>query len=109
MKTKILTFLLFCLLGSFNLIAGNDEVNFKQTVISKITYPDFAKAEKLEADVYVSFTVNKNGEITVNQANALYPDFMDYVKTELKKIKVNTENEVIGKTYFYKFTFKYQE
>jgi len=109
MKTKIVAFLFIFLLGSISLKAGNDELSFKQTVVSQIKYPDFAKADKLDADVYISFTVNNNGEVIVNQINSISPDLMDYVKTELKKIKVETDNEVIGKTYNYKFIFKYQE
>ena len=34
---------------------------------------------------------------------------MEYVKTELAKIKVNLDSEVIGKTFYYRITFKYQE
>lgn len=109
MKIKILALVVILLAGSIVTKAGNDELSFKQTIVSKIQYPEFAKEQKLEADVWVSFTVNENGEITVNQTNSIDPDLMDYVKAELKKIKVNTDNEVIGKTFMYRFTFKYQE
>jgi hypothetical protein len=109
MKIKILALVVILLAGSLVTKAGNDELSFKQTVITKIQYPEFAKEQKLEADVWVSFTVTENGEITVNQTNSIEPDLMDYVKAELKKIKVNSDNEVIGKTFVYRFTFKYQE
>ncbi len=109
MKIKILALVVILLAGSIVTKAGNDELSFKQTIVSKIQYPEFAKDQKLEADVWVSFTVNENGEITVNQTNSIDPDLMDYVKAELKKIRVNTDNEVIGKTFMYRFTFKYQE
>lgn len=109
MKIKILALVVILLAGSIVTKAGNDELSFKQTIVSKIQYPEFAKEQKLEADVWVSFTVNENGEITVNQTNSIDPDLMDYVKAELKKIRVNTDNEVIGKTFMYRFTFKYQE
>ena len=109
MKIKILALVVILLAGSIVTKAGNDELSFKQTIVSKIQYPEFAKDQKLEADVWVSFTVKENGEITVNQTNSIDPDLMDYVKAELKKIRVNTDNEVIGKTFMYRFTFKYQE
>lgn len=109
MKIKVLALVIVLLTGSFVLKAGNEELSFKQTVISKIQYPEFAKEQKLEADVYVSFTVAKTGEIIVNQTNSISPDLMDYVKTELKKIRVDESNEVVGKTFLYRFTFKYQE
>ena len=108
MKTKILAMLALILI-SISSYAGNDELNFKQTVVAQIKYPEFAKAEKLQADVYVSFTVTEKGEININLTNSINPDFMDYVKTELKKINVATDNEVIGKTFNFKFSFKYQE
>lgn len=109
MKIKILALVVILLAGSLVTKAGNDELSFKQTVITKIQYPEFAKEQKLEADVWVSFTVTENGDIVVNQTNSIEPDLMDYVKAELKKIKVNSDNEVIGKTFVYRFTFKYQE
>ena len=109
MKIKILALVIVFLTGSFVLKAGNEELNFKQTVISTIKYPEFAKEKKLEADVYVSFTVSENGDIVINQANSVDSELMAYVKEELKKIKVNSENEVTGKTYYFRFTFKYQE
>ncbi len=109
MKTKVLAILFIFLLVSVALKAENDELSFKQTVATQIKYPDFAKDQKLEADVYVSISINENGEIIVNQSNSISQEFMDYVKTELQKIKVSTDNEVIGKTFYFKFIFKYQE
>ncbi|MFZ4411794.1 MAG: hypothetical protein ACOYOV_01830 [Bacteroidales bacterium] len=109
MKTKFLAILFIFLLVSVALKAENDELSFKQTVATQIKYPDFAKDQKLEADVYISISINENGEIIVNQSNSISQEFMDYVKTELQKIKVNTDNEVIGKTFYFKFIFKYQE
>lgn len=109
MKIKNLALVIIFLLGSFSLKAGNDELSFKETIISKIKYPEFARDQKLEADVYVSLTVADNGEIHVNQTNSINYDLMEYVKTELAKIKVNLDNEVIGKTFYYRITFKYQE
>ncbi|MFZ4401230.1 MAG: hypothetical protein ACOYO1_14425 [Bacteroidales bacterium] len=108
MKTKILA-MLALLLISISSFAGNDELNFKQSVITQIKYPEFAKTLRLEADVYISFTVNERGEIEVTQCNSISSELMDYVKKELKKINVNTDNEVIGKTFYFKFSFKYQE
>ena len=109
MKTKILGLLICFFIGSLTLQAGNDELNFKQNVITQVKYPEFAKDQRLEADVYVSFSVTEAGDITINQTNSISPDFMDYVKSELKKIKVNADYEVIGKTFYFKFSFKYQE
>ncbi|NVN94626.1 MAG: hypothetical protein HXX18_05005 [Bacteroidetes bacterium] len=109
MKIKVILLVFVFFTVSLGLKAGNDELTFKQTIIAKMQYPEFAKTQKLEADVYISFSVNENGEIIVGQINSISPDFMDYVKAELKKIKVNTDNEVIGKTFYFRFTFKYQE
>ncbi|MCX6232079.1 MAG: hypothetical protein NTZ33_11100 [Bacteroidetes bacterium] len=109
MKTKLLIVLAIFFFGCFSLRAGNDELSFKQTVVSKIVYPEFAKNQKLDADVFISLTVNEEGEIIINQSNSLNADLMEYVKTELKKIKVEKDNPVIGKTYIYKFVFKYEE
>ncbi len=109
MKIKYLALAIIFLLGSFSLKAGNDKLSLKETVISKIKYPEFARDQKLEADVYVSLTVADNGEIIVNQTNSVNPELMEYVKTELAKIKVNLDNEVIGKTFYYRITFKFQE
>lgn len=108
MKTKILVLVTLILMINLSLKAGKDELEFKQNLISQIKYPKFAEEKELEADVFISLTVNEKGEIVVNQMNSLYPEFMEYIKEELKMIKVSNNNEVIGKTYYFKFSFKYQ-
>ncbi len=110
MKTKISIILFFVALFSFgNLYAKNDSLEFKQTIINKIKYPEFAMKDKLEADVWVKLTVNDIGKINIDQINCVDVLFLDYVKEEIQKIKIDLNNEFVNKPFYYRFTFKYQQ
>lgn len=110
MKTKISIILFFIALFSFgNIYAKNDSLEFKQSIINKITYPEFAMKEKLEADVWVKLTINDKGRINIDQINCVDVLFLDYVKEELQKIEFDLKSEFVNKTFYYKFTFKFQQ
>ena len=108
---KIRNLILVIILATFGLTskAGNDEIGFEQNIISKMKYPEYALVQLLKTDVCVSFTVTNDGNIIINQSNSINPDIMEYVENVLKSFKVNSENEVIGKTFYYRFTFKVEE
>lgn len=109
MKIKIIFIGLIILFsGIKSIYAENDSLAFKHSIINKIVYPEFAMKEKLAADVWVKFTVSESGKVIVDQINCVDVLFLDYVKTELQKIVIDSESELVGKTFLYKFTFKYQ-
>jgi hypothetical protein len=109
MKTKILIITFFVIfVGIKTNYAENDSVAFKHSIVNKIVYPDFAMKDKLTADVWVKFTVSETGKIVVDQINSVDVLFLDYVKTEIQKLEIDAESELIGRTYYYKFSFKFQ-
>ncbi len=109
MKTKIIFITLFLIImGIKSNYAENDSVAFKHSIVNKIVYPEFAMKDKLTADVWVKFNISENGKVIVDQINCVDVLFLDYVKTELQKLKIDDESELVGKTFYYKFTFKYQ-
>lgn len=109
MKAKIAYIVLVILILSIKVnYAGNDSLSFKQSIVNKITYPEFAMKDKLEAEVWVQFSIENNGQVVVNLINSVDVLFLEYVKSELQKLVIDSESELKGKTYFYKFTFKYQ-
>ncbi len=109
MKTKLIFFTIIIVIISLKVtFAESDSLEFKKSIVNKIIYPEFAMKDKLAADVWVKFTVNENGKIIVDQINCVDVVFLDYVKTELQQIFIDKESDLIGKTFYYKFTFKYQ-
>lgn len=110
MKTKILFIaMLLVIICMKSIYAESDSVNFKKSIVSRITYPEFAMKDQLSAEVRVKLIVNDDGKIFVDQINCVDVLFLDYVKSELQKLRFEKESDLIGKTFYYKFTFKYQQ
>lgn len=74
-----------------------------------IAYPDFAKKEKMEGVVLVSFTVNNDGTLSINLTNESNKVLKEYVVDRLNQIKLKPENTEKGKTFNVKFDFKYEK
>ncbi len=87
--------------------AGIPSTNEKIDNILKkeISYPDFAKKQKLEGVVLVSFTVKADGSVKINLTNESNNSLKDYVVKKLQSLKVVT-NDSCDKTYNVKFEFK---
>lgn len=111
MKTGKLV-LLFALLLSINFAyatnntENNDESKVKEAIKQEITYPEFAIEAKLEGEVLVSFTVNKDGKIDILRTNSVYKELESYVVEKMKTMTVSADEAEIGKTYNMKFSFK---
>ena len=110
MKTTIITIVSIAMIT----IAGSGKVNAKsinpgnvEKLVSKeISYPDFAKQQKLEGVVLVDFSVNPDGTISVNGANASNASLLDYVVAKLKQLNIIPSKDNINKTFDVKFDFK---
>jgi hypothetical protein len=71
-----------------------------------IKYPDFAKNNKIQGFVYLSFSYDESGNFQVRDLNTNSLELSDYVVSELKNLKIcpwgkSTENE-----YIIRFNFK---
>jgi TonB family protein len=82
------------------------ESNVKKAIKQEVVYPEFAIEEKLEGEVLVSFTVNKDGKIDVLRTNSVYKELEGYVIEKMKTMTVNADDAEIGKTYNMKISFK---
>jgi len=64
----------------------------KEIIQKEMSYPEFAKAEKIEGIVMVSFTVNE-GLLNIETANASNDDLKEYVINKLKSLVFTKKEE----------------
>ena len=107
MKTAMIKIMSMVILGiiiSNFAMAGTPKPEKIDNIIKKeISYPDFAKTQKLEGVVLVNFTVNTDGTITVNLTNESNVSLKNYVVSKLQSLKVKSVKSSYGKTYKVKF------
>jgi len=97
----------FLLIGATS-FAGNGESVFRKKVNSKIKYPENI-TQKVDAEVYVQFTVLESGEIHIDSISSVSEEINEGIADQIKALKVNASNtDVIGKTFRYKFLMKVQ-
>lgn len=72
-----------------------------------IKYPSVAREQKIEGTVYVSYTVNSNGSITIHQIESAEPYLKNYVKEQLEDLVIESgTNSVTDKMQVSRFVFK---
>jgi hypothetical protein len=74
-----------------------------------ISFPDFAKNEKMEGIVLVNFTVNSDGTLSVNLTNESSEALKNFVVSKLSQIRLKPGNTEEGQTYNVKFEFKFEK
>ena len=96
--------------GSFATAANIDNPTKVEKLLKKtISFPEFARKEKIEGVVLVNFTVNADGTLNVNMTNESSSALKDYVISKLSMIKLKPGNSEEGKTYNVKFEFKFEK
>ncbi|OPZ99086.1 MAG: Gram-negative bacterial tonB protein [Bacteroidetes bacterium ADurb.Bin408] len=80
--------------------------NIKDVIKKEITYPDFAKKEKIEGVVMVSFSISDGGTVNIDITNASNEDLKSYVVNKLKGLIFRQEES--ESRYNMKFEFKIQ-
>lgn len=109
MKTKNYVLGLFLVGVLFSSYAGIGETSFRHKVTTKISYPELRSHAKIDAEVYVEFKVNENCEIEIIKLDSSDQEVKDYVIKKLQTIVASeSEREVIGKTFKYRFSFQVQ-
>lgn len=88
--------------------AGNPK-DINKILNKEISYPDFAKQQKIEGMVLVNFSINTDGSVKVNLTNESDATLRDYVVSKLKKIKILHSKNEAEKTYNVKFEFKIEK
>jgi len=80
--------------------------DLKTIITSTVTYPEFAKENNLSGFVVISFHVDENGKIILNELNSNSVYFQVYVENKLKEIQIKNPDSHTGKTYYYRFDFE---
>lgn len=108
MKTKIIIAALAVFIGAGSFYAGNGETLFRRKVSSSIRYPEL-RGEKVETEVFVQFTVQENGHITIDSVTSGNETIKESIVRQLEALKTSpNDKDVIGKTFYYRFVFKVQ-
>jgi hypothetical protein len=81
------------------------ESRVKELVLQEVRYPSFASEQKIEGTVYVSFTIDNQGKISVLRFNAENQELANYVVEELKVMNINSDDVENEKIYNMKFVF----
>lgn len=92
---------------ALNAQAENREGELDRSIRKSISYPAFARSEKINGVVFVEFEITEHGEVEINQVNGSHKQLEDYVTGKLRKLSVK-EISAVGK-HFVKFNFKFVE
>ena len=77
----------------------------KDYINKHIDYPDFLSDKNISEVVLVDYSINKKGEICINEINSSSPELKKYVTEKLGKIKVKANLETIDKSFQCKYIF----
>jgi hypothetical protein len=108
MKTKFLNTLLICVLSltlTNSHASGNADPIVSQ-LKQQIRFPEELKSMNSDATVYVSFTVDESGHISVLNTNASHPSADRDVAEQLELISINATDIHPGEIYYVKINFK---
>ncbi|HOY33174.1 MAG TPA: hypothetical protein PKW80_14945 [Bacteroidales bacterium] len=114
MKTKLImksatmfVILIFAVSISFAAAGPRKTAGDLKTIISKsVTYPEYAKENKLSGFVVLSFTVDENGKISIQELNTNSVYFQLYVEKKLSELTIENPGAYAGKTHYYRFDFE---
>ncbi len=113
MKTKIFSLFLISIFAFGAAFAdGNEKTATSQSkavgtyIMKHIDYPGFAIENDIEAEVRVSFTVNKDGSVNVIQANCVNKELLKYFLDKMENIKFSPDLAENGKVYNFKYKFE---
>jgi hypothetical protein len=99
------TLILIISLSILPLIAMSyNDPTVENAVQSEIVYPQNLKANNVEGDVLVQFTVAKDGSVSIDQINSSDVSLKDYVVGKLGQMFFGKSDE--AKQYNMKFSFK---
>lgn len=107
-NVKIILAILFISVCAYS-NAGRGENKFKNRIEKHILYPESLRNQKINAKVFVVFSINTKGEIVIDEINSTNKEIHQYVIEKLKEFKVEKGSEVIGKSYTYNFSFEVEK
>jgi len=99
------TLILIISLSILPLLAmSHNDPAVENTIRSEIVYPQDLKANNVEGDVLVQFTVAKDGSVSIDQINSSDVSLKEYVVGKLGQMLFGKNDE--AKQYNMKFSFK---
>jgi hypothetical protein len=104
-KIKLILALLLLMGVAQNIHAGGESGELEKTIRKSVSYPDFAKSEKMHGLVLVKYEVLENGSVKVYDMNASHPDLGQYVQERLERL-VFSDASATG-VHYAKFNFKF--
>ena len=112
MKTTILKIMAVIFLSGIVLNSNAGSVPSKSSnSLSKelgkiISYPESAVKNNLEGSVCVSFKLNEEGKVVINEITATNSEFKNYVENKLQNTTFKNINDLIGFDMIYRFNFR---
>lgn len=79
--------------------------DFKQEIASHLNYPNFAKENLVEGEVWMKVTLDENSAVKIVDLSATNQDLGAYVKEELSGLTIEKSDFVVGSIYFMKIKF----
>lgn len=108
MKAIILfTSLLFA--TSYTALAGNGETLLDRIMHRKISYPEALRAKGIETTVHVKLRVLSENQIEIVEITSDSNEMKEAVEKQVKQIKFNVPQNLVGNTFNYTFKFQVQK
>lgn len=79
--------------------------DFKQEITNNIDYPDFAKNNRVEGEVWMKVTLDENSMVKIVDLSATNPKLGEHVKKELSNLSIENTTFETGNIYFVKVKF----
>lgn len=101
---KLFSFALIGLL-CLGIEAGNPNPKINELIRSEITYPDYARKIHEEGVVVVSFRINSEGNICINEVQSNSETLKNHVINKLNHMTIK-DNLIENQEYIMRFVFK---
>lgn len=86
-------------------VAAKLPADFKAEVAKQIEYPDFAKDNNIEGEVWMKVTLDENSVVRIVDLSATNQDLGKHVRKELANKKIEDTSFKSGDVYFMKVKF----
>lgn len=80
--------------------------DFKQEIANHLNYPNFAKENMIQGEVWMKVTLDENSVVKIVDLSATNPELGAYVKDELSDLTIVGTSFQAGNVYFMKVKFE---
>lgn len=86
-------------------MAAKLPADFKQEVSKHIDYPDFAKDNLIEGEVWMKITLDETSKVKIVDLSTTNPELGTHVQNELANLTIENTSFKAGNVYFMKVKF----